>query len=296
MSLAGRVAIITGASSGIGAAAARAFAAEGIIVVVAARRRERLDQLVGEIAARGGTAVAVTTDVTSDDDVQNLIDTTLTHFKRIDIVICNAGAGHYGSLEQTTPDDMARLMDLNYMGTFLVARAALPHLKRQPDAHLQIMSSIVGQRGLAYGGAYAATKFAQVGLAESLRAELLGTSVHVSVICPVSTETEFREAMEREQGFAVSGHGPRQSADFVARAMVRCLKHPKAEVYPHRLSRALVILNALFPGLCDRVVKRFGRKPLPDAPAATATTDATGAAGTTGAARASGGAGAEDRS
>jgi short-subunit dehydrogenase len=267
MSLAGRVAIITGASSGIGAAAARAFAAQGIIVVIAARRRDRLDRLVGEIAARGGTALAVTTDVTSDDDVQNLIDTTLEHFKRIDIVICNAGAGHYGSLEQTTPDAMARLMDLNFMGTFLVARAAMPYLKRQAAAHLQIMSSIVGQRGLAYGGAYAATKFAQVGLAESLRAELLGTNVHVSVICPVSTETEFRDAMEREQGFAVSGHGPRQSADLVARAMVRCLKHPRAEVYPHRLSRALVIFNALAPGLCDRIVKRFGRKPLPAAEA-----------------------------
>src|SRR5687767_13786309 len=100
MSLAGRVAIITGASSGIGAAAARAFAAEGIIVVVAARRRERLDQLVAEIGGRGGTALAVTTDVTSDDDVENLIETTVNHFQRIDIVICNAGAGHYGSLEQ----------------------------------------------------------------------------------------------------------------------------------------------------------------------------------------------------
>ena len=127
---------------------------------------------------------------------------------------------------------MARLMDLNFMGTFLVARAALPHLKRQPEAHLQIMSSIVGQRGLAYGGAYSATKFAQVGLAESLRAELLGTNVHVSVICPVSTETEFRDAMAREQGFAVSGHGPRQSADFVARAMVRCLRRPKRRGLP----------------------------------------------------------------
>jgi NAD(P)-dependent dehydrogenase (short-subunit alcohol dehydrogenase family) len=263
MSLAGRVAIITGASSGIGAAAARVFAAEGIIVVIAARRRERLDQLAGEIAARGGTALAVTCDVTSDDDVRNLIETTLTHFKRIDIVVCNAGAGHYGSLEQTTPDAMARLMDLNFMGTFLVARAALPHLKRQPDAHLQIMSSIVGKRGLGYGGAYSATKFAQVGLAESMRAELLGTNVHVSVICPVSTETEFRDTMAREQGFAISGHGPRQSAEYVGRAMLRCIRHPRAEVYPHRWSRALVILNALAPGLCDRVIKRFGRKPIP---------------------------------
>jgi short-subunit dehydrogenase len=123
----------------------------------------------------------------------------------------------------------------------------------------------VGQRGLAYGGAYSATKFAQVGLAESLRAELLDTNVHVSVICPVSTETEFRDAMQREQGFKVDGHGPRQSAEHVARAMLRCVKRPRAEVYPHRWSRALVILNAIAPGICDRVIKRWGRKPLPAA-------------------------------
>ena len=122
------------------------------------------------------------------------------------------------------------------------------------------MSSIVGQRGLAYGGAYSATKFAQVGLAESLRAELLGTNVHVSVICPVSTETEFRDAMAREQGFAVSGHGPRQSADFVARAMVRCLKRPKRRGLSAPPVARARHPQRLAPGLCDRIIKRFGRQ------------------------------------
>ena len=103
---------------------------------------------------------------------------------------------------------MARLLDLNYMGTFLLARAALPHLLRAPRASLIIVSSIVGRRGLGWGSAYAATKFAQVGLAESLRVELAGTSVRVGIVFPVSTETEFRDAMAREQGFEVEGHGP----------------------------------------------------------------------------------------
>jgi NADP-dependent 3-hydroxy acid dehydrogenase YdfG len=267
MAFAGRVAIITGASAGIGAATARVFADAGIAVVLAARRRERLDRLADEIARRGGAALAVTTDVTSDSDVAALIDATLARFGRLDIVVCNAGMGHYGSLEQTTPDAMARLMDLNFMGSFLVARAAIPHLKRQPDAHLLFVSSIVGQRGLAFGGAYSATKFAQVGLAESLRAELIDTHVHVSVVLPVSTMTEFREVMAREQGFDVTGHGPRQPPERVAYAMLRCLKHPRPEVYPHAWSRALVILNALAPGLCDRLVRRFGRKPIPAADA-----------------------------
>jgi short-subunit dehydrogenase len=261
MSLAGRVAIITGASSGIGAACARAFAAEGLAVVLAARRRDRLDQLAAEIQAAGGQVLPVTADVTSDSDVDRLVSDTLRIFRQIDIVVCNAGMGFHGSLEQTPPDAMARLMDLNFMGTFLVARATLPHLKRQLHGHLLFVSSIVGKRGIAYGGAYSATKFAQTGLAEALRAELLDTSVRVSAVYPVSTETEFRDVIAREQGYRVKGHGPRQSAEHVAAAMVRCLKHPTPEVYPHWPSRLLVILNAIAPRLSDHVIRRFGRKP-----------------------------------
>ncbi len=262
----GLVAIVSGASSGIGAATAKALAAYGVRVVLAARRDDRLHQIADEIRRGGGTALPIVADVTSDHDIDRVIAATLDAFHQIDIVICNAGAGYNGTLEETTPDAMARLMDVNYMGTFLLARAALPHLRTRPHAHLLFVSSIVGKRGIAYGGAYAATKFAQVGLAESLRAEFAGTTLHVSTIVPVSTETEFREAMAREQGFTVEGHGPRQSADHVARAIVRCVQRPRAEVYPHAKSRALVWLNALMPGLCDRVVRRFGRRPADPAP------------------------------
>lgn len=261
MSSPGRVALITGASSGIGAATALAFAQAGLIVVLTARRTDRLEALASKITAAGGTAAAIPCDVSSEADVDFALTETLRRFGRLDVVVCNAGVGYNGTLEQTSPDAMARLMDVNYMGTFLVARAALPHLKQQRDARLIFVSSIVGKRGIAFGGAYSATKFAQTGLAEALRAELIGTSVKLSAIFPVSTETEFREAMAREQGYTVEGHGPRQSADVVAQAILRCLKHPKAEVYPHRLSRLLVILNAIAPSLSDRIIRKFGRKP-----------------------------------
>jgi NADP-dependent 3-hydroxy acid dehydrogenase YdfG len=275
MSLAGRVALITGASAGIGRACARAFAAEGLRVVLVARRTDRLTQLAAEITAAGGTALPLTADVTSDADVDRVITETLRHFSQLDIVLCNAGMGYHGTLEQTTPDAMARLMDLNYMGTFLVARAALPHLKRQAHGHLLFVSSIVGKRGIAFGGAYSATKFAQAGLAEALRAELLDTTVRVSAIYPVSTETEFRDVIAREQGYRVKGHGPRQSAEHVAASIVRCLKHPKPEVYPHWPSRLLVILNALAPRLSDYVIRRFGRQPDSATPIASASSSSS---------------------
>ena len=261
-SLNGLVAVITGASSGIGAAAAQALAQRGVAVVIAARRGDRLRALAVEIAQRGGRAHPVDTDVTSDADVDRLIDATLRTFGRLDIAICNAGAGYHGSLEDTTPDAMARLMDVNFMGTFLVARAALPHLRRSPRGRLVIVSSIVGKRGIGWGGAYSATKFAQTGLAESLRAELVGTSVRVSVVFPVSTETEFRDAMAREQGFEVAGHGPRQPVERVAHAIVRAVERPRPEIYPYAPSRLLTILNALAPALSDRLIRRFGRKPV----------------------------------
>ena len=99
-----------------------------------------------------------------------------------------------------------------------------------------------------------------MGFAEALRTEFAGSGIHVSVLYPVSTETEFRSAMERDFGHSVAGLGPRQSVDEVARAIVACVRKPRPEVYPHGASRALAILNAVSPGLTDRLVKKYGRR------------------------------------
>jgi short-subunit dehydrogenase len=258
----GRIALVSGASAGIGAATAVALGAKGCAVTLLARRRDKLDAVAERVRAAGGRAHAVAGDVTADDDVARAIAETVAIFGGLDLVVASAGAGFHGSLLDTSPDAMASLMDLNYMGTFLLAQQALPHLLRAPRANLVIVSSIVGRRGLGWGGAYAATKFAQVGLAESLRVELAGTPVRVSVVFPVSTDTEFRETMARAQGFEIQGHGPKQSADHVARAIVHGIERGRPEIYPHATSKLLSILGATFPGLADRIVRRYGRKPV----------------------------------
>jgi short-subunit dehydrogenase len=149
------------------------------------------------------------------------------------------------------------------MGTFYAARAALRVFRRQQHGHVVIISSIVGKRGVPYMGAYAATKFAQVGMAECLRAEVSGSPIHVTVVYPVSTESEFFDVMSRETGTTIArALGPRQDTAVVADAIARAIEHPVPEVFPHFKSRALVWLNAAAPGLCDRLVKRFGRKPV----------------------------------
>jgi short-subunit dehydrogenase len=157
---------------------------------------------------------------------------------------------------------MREVMDVNYLGTFNAARAALPIFRRQARGHLIVISSIVGKRGVPYMGAYSATKFAQVGLAECLRAEVVGSAIHVSVVYPISTETEFFEVMTRHSGFATRATGPRQTADDVANAIARAIERPVPEVYPLRKARGLSILNAIAPGFCDRIVKRWGRTPI----------------------------------
>jgi short-subunit dehydrogenase len=258
-----RVVAITGASAGIGRATAVRLARDGAAVALCARRADRLDAVAAEITAAGGQALAVPADVTREDDMDGFTARAVERFGRLDAMMCNAGFGIAGAIDDITSGQMQKLMDVNYTGTFLAARAALRVFRRQGHGHIVIISSIVGKRGVPYMGAYAATKFAQVGLAECLRAELAGTDIHVTVVYPVSTETEFFAVMSHETGTTVvRGPGPKQSADTVADAIAHAIERPVPEVYPFNKARALVWLNAFAPGICDRVVKRFGRKPV----------------------------------
>lgn len=256
-----RVVAITGASAGIGRATAVRLARDGASLAICARRQDRLHDVAGEIERAGGRALAVTADVTDEAQMDAFVAQAVGRFGRLDAMMCNAGYGLYGAIDGITADQMRRILDVNYVGTFLAARAALPVFRQQQSGHFIIISSIVGKRGLPYMDAYAATKFAQVGLGESLRAELSGTGIHTSIVFPVSTETEFFEVTTRTSGFVAQAHGPRQQASDVAEAIAHALDHPVPEVFPYRWSRGLVLLNAIAPGVCDRLVKRWGRKP-----------------------------------
>jgi len=260
MDLHGLTAVITGASSGIGLACAEHLAREGVNVVLGARRADLLETAVARIRGRGGRAEAVTMDVTAEADVARLVARALETFGTLDIMICNAGFGYYGTVEETPPEIMRRMLDVNFMGTYYATRAALPIFRASGRGHLILMSSVVGQRGIAQMSGYSATKAAQVGFAEALRTEFAGSPIHVSVVYPISTETEFRTAMTRDYGHTVAGLGPKQSADRVAQAVLACVKRPGAEVYPYFPSKLLTVMNAVTPGWTDRFVRRFGRR------------------------------------
>jgi short-subunit dehydrogenase len=258
-----RIIAITGASAGIGRATAIRLARDGAAVAICARRGDRLQQVADEIRAAGGEALAVVADVTREADMDQFVAATVDRFKRLDVILCNAGFGIAGAIDEILPGQMQKLIDVNFTGTYLAARAALRVFRRQGYGHVIVVSSIVGKRGVPYMGAYSATKFAQVGLAECLRAETAGSRIHVSIVYPVSTETEFFDVMSHETGTPVTrAAGPRQSVETVADAIARAIEHPAPEVYPHFNSRFLVLLNAVAPGLTDRLVQRFGRKPV----------------------------------
>jgi NADP-dependent 3-hydroxy acid dehydrogenase YdfG len=258
--LAGKVIAITGASAGIGRATAELVAAEGAAVALLARRADRLAEVVAGITARGGRAVAMPGDVTVEGDSRRLVSRAAEAFGRLDVMICNAGIGYHGTLDDTPPDVMRRIVDVNLMGTLYAARAALELFRRQQHGHIIAVSSIVGRRGIGGSSVYSATKAAQVGLIEGLRAEFVGTNLKASIVYPVAVDTEFREALRRDYGRLVEGHGPRQTSADVAKMILDCILTGKAEAYPFRKAFWFAVLSVVAPARTDRLVRRFGRR------------------------------------
>jgi NADP-dependent 3-hydroxy acid dehydrogenase YdfG len=255
------VVAITGASAGIGWESALAFAREGAAIAASARREAQLQSLAEAIRALGGEALVMTTDVAEEDQVRRFVDATLDRFGRLDVMVNNAGYGVRGRVEETPVGACRRLMEVNYLGTLYGCQAAVPHMRRRGQGVIINVSSIVGHRSLPGGGPYAATKAAQISLTESMRVELRGTGVSVCSVHPIGTETEFGQVADASsEGRTGGAVGPQQSALDVARAIVRCAKRPRPEVYPYRLSRALVWLNALAPSLVDVIAARTARK------------------------------------
>ncbi len=202
----GKVALVTGASAGIGAAAARALAAEGAKIVLTARRRERLETLAEEIRALGSDAAIVVGDAREEDTAKEAVQAASETFGRLDILINNAGVGNYKNIVDTSADEYDTLMDSNVRSTFLFTRHAVPVMQEQKSGTILMLSSMAGVYGFAGEAVYCATKFAQVGMAQALDKELRPHGIKVGAICPGGVKTEFALGTGRtEQSVAESG-------------------------------------------------------------------------------------------
>lgn len=251
--LGGQVVIITGASSGIGRETALHFAREKARVVLAARRQERLQDLEREIRGLGAEVLSIPTDVAQRDQVEAMVQQALQRLGRVDVLVNNAGTGLIALVEETTPEDMEAILKVNFLGAFYGIHAVLPVMQKQASGHIINVSSIIGKRGVPLYGAYCASKFAMLGLSESLRMELKNTSIEISVICPVGTATEFHDAAKDPRGRKLGPKPPVQTPAHVARAIIRCAKSPRPEMIVYPPARLLVVLSALSPRLGDWV-------------------------------------------
>ena len=221
--LSGSVVAITGASSGIGAATAEVLAAEGASVVLGARRRDRLEELTSKLGAR---AAAVEMDVRNPDDSSRLIQTAVDRFGHIDTLIANAGIGAYGGIMDLSDDQLREMMDTNVAGTVWPIRAAVPHFLQAGIGDIVIVASVAGLRGAGDEAVYAATKFAQVGLAGALDRELREKGIRVSVIAPGGTATEF--AMGAGRTPDMPGLADMLRPKDVASAVLAVLRQPRS--------------------------------------------------------------------
>jgi NAD(P)-dependent dehydrogenase (short-subunit alcohol dehydrogenase family) len=259
----GKPIAITGASSGIGRATALACARAGMPVAVAARREDRLADLVREIISAGGRAVAIRCDVVNQDECDNLIARTVQEFGSLYSVFANAGIGHESRIARMTDREMRDIFEINYFGTLNTLRPAMAPLL-QSRGHILICSSCLSKIGMPFHGAYTATKAAQEHIARAMRIELKPQGVRVSSVHPVGTATEFFEAKAARTGTNVTLNSPpkwaMQPPERVADAIVRCLRRPRPEVWTSWIARLVFAAADISPRFTDRGLTKFAHR------------------------------------
>lgn len=189
--LSGKIALVTGASRGIGRAVAVALAAEGARLALVARTGSDLETVARDIRDSGGDAEPFVADVSREEDASQAVEAAAAHFSGLDVVVNNAGIGVRGKVDELAVADWDRMFGVNLRGVFLVTRAAVPHLKRRGAGHVVNISSVAGLVGNPGMAGYNATKFGLMGFSEALMFELRQDRIKVSVICPGSTDTYF---------------------------------------------------------------------------------------------------------
>lgn len=225
----GKVALVTGASAGIGWASALALAGEGASLVLTGRRQERLDALAERCRQAGGHAVGVTGNAKDVSTAQAAVAAAQQHFGRLDILINNVGVGIYKNLVDTSPEDYDEMVDSNVRSTFLFSRYAAPLMIEQGSGIILMISSMAGIYGFAGEAVYCSTKFAQVGFAQALDKELRQHGIKVGVICPGGVKTEFALGTGRTtEGVAASSM--LEAEDVAAAVLLACTQSPGSRI------------------------------------------------------------------
>lgn len=226
----GKTAVVTGASSGIGAATARLLAREGCNVALAARRKDRLKDLAGELGER---ALAVPTDVTDPAACEALVSRAVEHFGSVDVLVANAGLGFYGSIPDGNPEDWRRMFEVNVLGVLYAIRAAVRHMLERGSGDVVLVSSLAGRRvPVPDATVYAATKHALTAVAEGLRMDVSDKGVRVTNVEPGLVRTEFPKNAygSADQFYAERDHSPIEAEDVAAAVLYAVEQPPRVSI------------------------------------------------------------------
>jgi NAD(P)-dependent dehydrogenase (short-subunit alcohol dehydrogenase family) len=262
---AGKVALVTGGSAGLGKAIARAFVHRGAKVVIAARGQAALDAAAEELRRDGGDVLPVAADVTSDEQVQSLVADTVAHYGRLDVLVNNAGRSGRRAILDASPDEFREFLELNLIAAVRCTRAAAPHLLAK-RGHVVNIASLAAKAAPRYLGAYPASKFALAAYSQQLRLELGPQGLHVLLVCPgpLARDTHRTYGAETDPHLppdaARPGGGVKTKqidpADLAARILSACERRQPEIVMP-RKARLVFALGQLWPSLGDYLLRKF---------------------------------------
>jgi NADP-dependent 3-hydroxy acid dehydrogenase YdfG len=251
------VVVITGASSGIGRATALAFADEGAVVAVIARRADALEDLAAECRERGSDAIALPADVADAEAMEHVAQHVTGHYGRLDVWVNNAGVSLFARVEEAPVNTWYRVIETNVFGTYNGVRAALPRMREQGSGVIINVSSVVGKVGSPFMSSYVASKHAVRALSDCVRQEVLDApGIQVCTVLPGPADTPLHSVAGNYSGHAIKPLAPVISAERVAHAIVSCAKQPRREVVVGASTASVLGLDRIAPGLVERIAAR----------------------------------------
>jgi len=252
-----KVVVITGASSGIGALAAKFLSEQGAIPVLVARSVEKLESVGAQLA---GAHELIAMDVTQQEQVQQVIDHVIQRYGKIDVLLNNAGYGKFDSLLDMSVDDFSEMMNVNYLGTVRCTKAVLPYMLQRGEGHIVNVASMAAKIGTARSTSYTATKHAVYGFSNSLRQELRGTGITVSTVNPGPIDTPFFELADPSGNYISNIRWFIMKPEHVARKMVRLIDRKQEEINLPWMAAVGMRMYQLFPRLADKLTYRMMNK------------------------------------
>jgi short-subunit dehydrogenase len=258
--LTGRRVLITGASSGIGRCLAEQAARAGARLILAARSADKLDELAQSLKQRGAAAIAVTADVTREEDRQRVLAAATEHLGGLDVLVNNAGVASFGHFADSSEAILRRIMEVNFFAPAELIRRAIPLLVQGIQPAIVNIASMCGRRGLPAWPEYSASKFALCGLTEALRGEMARYDIDVLLIIPGLTRSDLPRHLLRNEGRMQIDFQAGMEPSAVAEAILTALRKNRTESILGSEARKILVLNKLFPGLVDWLIKRRVRK------------------------------------